>query len=251
MFEDLSLKLKTLENGVLAPWLDNVMNWSPQLRTPTIRTWLKVFGVPSHVWSEDTFRNIVGKCGTLIQLDQDMIAPSSFERGRLQIEIDWQLPIDESLSFGPSNVDIRSGCKEKVMEDVLPRTPDYVCRSKGIQAGQGDLDGLNDVAGSGRDFSLFADIVVANSLEPSSKGAARMLTVYGKDNWGTSDTDAIEDMQIADNNEVIDRLEGNLDGPRTELPRAGKAVTIEYDGVPHRVRHMSELLPLNKRGRDA
>ncbi|KAK8512038.1 hypothetical protein V6N11_063212 [Hibiscus sabdariffa] len=36
--------------------------------------------------------------------------------------------------------------------------------------------------------------------------------------------------------------EGSLDGPRSEIPRAGKVQLIEHNGEPRRVRQVSEVM---------
>ncbi|KAL4295366.1 hypothetical protein GQ457_12G017090 [Hibiscus cannabinus] len=89
MFADAEKRRSVIENGCLDPWLENLMDWSPEFRLPNRRVWLSVWGVPIHAWSTETFKNIAGLWGELVQVDVETLVPSTFERCRFQVETDW------------------------------------------------------------------------------------------------------------------------------------------------------------------
>ncbi|KAK8632596.1 hypothetical protein V6N13_072986 [Hibiscus sabdariffa] len=60
------------------------------------QAWLSVSGLLMHVWSDDTFNNIVNLWGNLTRVDAEMLSPS-FERAKFQIETGRINHIDEEL----------------------------------------------------------------------------------------------------------------------------------------------------------
>ncbi|KAK8676309.1 hypothetical protein V6N13_034360 [Hibiscus sabdariffa] len=99
MFESAEIRTKILNEKSLNPWLDNVMVWHPSLQIMTRRIWLSIRGISIHAWSEATFRNIATRWRILVDIDQDSLAPSSFETCRIQIETDWNSYIDEKFNL--------------------------------------------------------------------------------------------------------------------------------------------------------
>ncbi|KAK9002979.1 hypothetical protein V6N11_060553 [Hibiscus sabdariffa] len=97
MFESPETRTKILEEKSLDQWLENVMVWQPTLQITTRRIWLSIQGIPIHAWPENTFRSIAAKWGVLVEIDQDIVAPSSFETCRIQIETDWNSHNDENF----------------------------------------------------------------------------------------------------------------------------------------------------------
>ncbi|KAK8488191.1 hypothetical protein V6N12_044875 [Hibiscus sabdariffa] len=70
----------------------------------TRRIWLSIRGILIHAWSEATFRNITPRWGILVEIDQDSLAPSSFETCCIQIETDWNSHIDEKFNLEVDSV---------------------------------------------------------------------------------------------------------------------------------------------------
>ncbi|KAK8498272.1 hypothetical protein V6N11_024204 [Hibiscus sabdariffa] len=99
MFSDAEKRRSVIENGCLDPWLENLMDWSPEFRLPNRRVWLSAWGVPIHAWSTKTFKNIAALWGELVQVDVETLAPSTFERCRFQVETDWNQQINESIEL--------------------------------------------------------------------------------------------------------------------------------------------------------
>ncbi|KAL4296849.1 hypothetical protein GQ457_12G019510 [Hibiscus cannabinus] len=99
MFADTEKRRSVIENGCLDPWLENLTDWSSEFRLPNRRVWLSVLGVPIHAWSTETFKNIVGLWGELVQVDVETLVPSTFERCRFQVEIDWNQQINKSIEL--------------------------------------------------------------------------------------------------------------------------------------------------------
>ncbi|KAL4346648.1 hypothetical protein GQ457_17G018690 [Hibiscus cannabinus] len=59
----------------------------------------KLWGVPIHAWSTETFKNIAGLWGELVQVDVETLVPSTFERCHFQVETDWNQQINESIEL--------------------------------------------------------------------------------------------------------------------------------------------------------
>ncbi|KAK9006962.1 hypothetical protein V6N11_019292 [Hibiscus sabdariffa] len=78
--------------------------WHPSLQIMTRRIWLSIRGILIHAWSEATFRNITPRWGILVEIDQDSLAPSSFETCCIQIETDWNSHIDEKFNLEVDSV---------------------------------------------------------------------------------------------------------------------------------------------------
>ncbi|KAK8697444.1 hypothetical protein V6N13_113592 [Hibiscus sabdariffa] len=62
---------------------------------PNRRAWFSVSGLPVHVWSKETFSNMVNLWGKLAMVDTETLSP--FEYARFQVET-WMISyIDEEL----------------------------------------------------------------------------------------------------------------------------------------------------------
>jgi len=50
-----------------------VQNWMPHFIGKQRRTWLKLYGVPLHIWEESVFKKIGGRLGELLDFDGDLL----------------------------------------------------------------------------------------------------------------------------------------------------------------------------------
>lgn len=69
-------------------WANNflyVQKWLPHLIGKKRRTWVKLYGVPLHVWDESFFKIFAGKIGVFIDFDSDTADKKRFDVARLLI----------------------------------------------------------------------------------------------------------------------------------------------------------------------
>ncbi|KAL7206344.1 hypothetical protein ACSBR2_019119 [Camellia fascicularis] len=67
-------------------WCDSVQEWGEGRYVEQERcVWLCCFGIPINLWSVSTFRSIATQWGTMVQLEEDVNNPQSFQQGRVRV----------------------------------------------------------------------------------------------------------------------------------------------------------------------
>ncbi|MCI39732.1 DUF4283 domain protein, partial [Trifolium medium] len=52
-------------------WFVKIREWSPNEVSAERVAWIRIFGIPVHVWKEDFFKMIVEPFGELLVMDED------------------------------------------------------------------------------------------------------------------------------------------------------------------------------------
>ncbi|KAK8502993.1 hypothetical protein V6N12_067671 [Hibiscus sabdariffa] len=79
---------------------DHVFDWNEaESALVNHRVWISVFGVPIHVWASETFERLVAYWGSVIQVVEKTVEPSSFEKGNVLIETTSMDRIEECLEL--------------------------------------------------------------------------------------------------------------------------------------------------------
>ncbi|WJX65781.1 hypothetical protein P8452_50404 [Trifolium repens] len=74
-----------------------VSPWTPSCFADRRETWVKVFGVPLHVWGETLFKAIGGVYGEFLDFDNNTAARSKLDVACLKIATDFRGKIDENV----------------------------------------------------------------------------------------------------------------------------------------------------------
>lgn len=69
-------------------WIGGFHKWSPSLGTKEPRSllcsfWIRLRGLPLHLWNEDSFHYIANKCGGLRQIDESSLSRTGFRWARI------------------------------------------------------------------------------------------------------------------------------------------------------------------------
>ncbi|KAL4308290.1 hypothetical protein GQ457_01G017350 [Hibiscus cannabinus] len=80
---------------VWSTWFSRLEVWTPGVTHESRRAWLSNSGLPIHLWSDGTFRNIAGHWGSYLLVDAATEEPFSFERARVLIVTSFPGRIDE------------------------------------------------------------------------------------------------------------------------------------------------------------
>ncbi|KAK8713373.1 hypothetical protein V6N13_148593 [Hibiscus sabdariffa] len=100
IFDDVEVRSHVLERDVLWIWFDRVVKWSEaESAMLNRRVWVSVFGVPIHVWMSDTFEQLVSHWGSVIQVAEETVEPSSFDKGRVLIETKFLERIEKCVEL--------------------------------------------------------------------------------------------------------------------------------------------------------
>ncbi|KAI3719305.1 hypothetical protein L6452_20201 [Arctium lappa] len=147
---------ETMENITSNPnhgirnWLKKLKSWDELYRPANRLTWINVFGILIHAWTEKAFGNIVGSWGRIMSMENCSIeATSSFETDRVLILTDKTSPIDIVVPIAinrriyqrihsecPSSSDYESDCGDagmKIPEDVRCHINEAVGSSNSVQ----------------------------------------------------------------------------------------------------------------------
>lgn len=71
--------------------------WSPNLVARSSKVWIKVWGVPLHVWNEKFFKRIGSKFGTFVEFDEDTIEIIFFDVARILVSTKRMSLVEEHL----------------------------------------------------------------------------------------------------------------------------------------------------------
>ncbi|KAL4351562.1 hypothetical protein GQ457_06G013110 [Hibiscus cannabinus] len=94
-FPDVNSRQRLLSQDVLSTWFGRLEEWSASAEYAFQRAWLSISGLPIHLWSEGSFRNIAGLWGKYLRVDAATEEPTSFERAHILIETSLRGRIDE------------------------------------------------------------------------------------------------------------------------------------------------------------
>ncbi|MCH81328.1 RNA recognition motif, partial [Trifolium medium] len=78
-------------------YFKEVTAWSPSCYADRRDTWVKVFGIPLHVWGENLFKVLGGKYGDFLDFDEATASRSRLDVARIKIATSFRGCIDESL----------------------------------------------------------------------------------------------------------------------------------------------------------
>ncbi|MCH92168.1 DUF4283 domain protein, partial [Trifolium medium] len=84
-----------------ADWLTyyfkEVRPWSPSSFADRRETWVKVYGIPLHVWGESLFKAIGKKYGEFIDFDNNTASRAKLDVARIKISTNFRGSIDDPL----------------------------------------------------------------------------------------------------------------------------------------------------------
>lgn len=75
----------------------SVKKWSPQCVAGKRRLWLKVFGIPLHVWDEELFKAIGNFFSEFLDFDEDIIGRRRLDFARINVRTSRRGLIDEEI----------------------------------------------------------------------------------------------------------------------------------------------------------
>ncbi|WJX49457.1 hypothetical protein P8452_35891 [Trifolium repens] len=81
----------------IAYYFREVFPWSPSCFADRRDTWVKVYGIPLHVWGENLFKVIGGKYGEFVDFDNNTASRAKLDITRLKISTSFRGMIDDSV----------------------------------------------------------------------------------------------------------------------------------------------------------
>jgi hypothetical protein len=78
-------------------YFSKVIPWSPACFANRRETWVKVFGIPLHVWGERLFKAIGGVYGEFLDFDNDTASKAKLDVACLKLATDFRGKIDETV----------------------------------------------------------------------------------------------------------------------------------------------------------
>jgi hypothetical protein len=78
-------------------WFLSLTPWRPNLRPRGKRIWVRLFGVPLHIWSWEGFKKIIWRYRTLLNLDPETLEQSRFDVARALITVTFWEMVDEII----------------------------------------------------------------------------------------------------------------------------------------------------------
>ncbi|KAK8564600.1 hypothetical protein V6N12_036720 [Hibiscus sabdariffa] len=73
--------------------------WSEDMTSCSRRAWLVCYGIPVHVWSVETLKNIASCWGELISVDKGTVEPTSLSKATFQIITSSHNRINEEIEL--------------------------------------------------------------------------------------------------------------------------------------------------------
>ncbi|KAK2359679.1 zinc finger CCCH domain-containing protein [Trifolium repens] len=80
-------------------WFSTVKPWRPDILPKGRRIWVRLFGVPLHIWSFEGFKKIIWRYGNLLKLDPDTMEQSRLDVARAQIAVTYWEMVDEVIEI--------------------------------------------------------------------------------------------------------------------------------------------------------
>jgi len=103
----------------------NIKKLLPHLTGKQRRTWLKLYGVPLHIWEESVFKKIGGRIGEFLDFDVDTAERKRFDVARILISTyrwgfidDWVRVDVMGASYNIWVVEETTGNAEKGLEEL-------------------------------------------------------------------------------------------------------------------------------------
>ncbi|WJX20200.1 hypothetical protein P8452_09784 [Trifolium repens] len=78
-------------------WFLSLTPWRPMIRPRGRRIWVRLFGVPLHIWSWEGFKKLIWRYGTLLNLDPETLDQSRFDVARALITVNYWEMVDEII----------------------------------------------------------------------------------------------------------------------------------------------------------
>ncbi|MCI33631.1 DUF4283 domain protein, partial [Trifolium medium] len=73
-------------------WFSTVKPWRPDILPNGRRIWVRLFGVPLHIWGWDGFNSLIWRFGRLLNLDPETSNQTRFDVARAQVAItQWEM----------------------------------------------------------------------------------------------------------------------------------------------------------------
>ncbi|MCH84313.1 hypothetical protein A2U01_0005144, partial [Trifolium medium] len=143
-------------------WFSKIQPWRPDILPKGRRIWVRLFGVPLHIWNWEGFEKIIWRFGKLQNLDPETLNQTRFDVARAHIQISsWEM-VDEVIEI-------------KVNEEI------FIIRMVEERFGSIDL-GLNKTAASAK--------VGGGSDDGSAPNRAHGGSVLGVDEgWSEANSD--------------------------------------------------------------
>ncbi|KAK2381717.1 hypothetical protein QL285_069304 [Trifolium repens] len=98
-------------------WFLSLTPWRPDIRPRGRRMWVRLFGVPLHIWSWEGFKKIIWRYGKLLNLDPETLEQSRFDVARALIAVSYWEMVDEVIEVKVNDevfiirmIEERSGC---------------------------------------------------------------------------------------------------------------------------------------------
>jgi hypothetical protein len=78
-------------------WFSTLKPWRPDILPKGRRIWVRLFGVPLHIWSLEGFKKIIWRYGKLLKLDPETMEQSRLDVDRAQIAVTYWEMVDEVI----------------------------------------------------------------------------------------------------------------------------------------------------------
>jgi hypothetical protein len=78
-------------------WFSTVKPWRPDILPKGRRIWVRLFGVPLHIWSLEGFKKIIWRYGNLLKLDPETMEQSRLDVAKAQIVVTYWEMVDEVI----------------------------------------------------------------------------------------------------------------------------------------------------------
>jgi hypothetical protein len=78
-------------------WFLSLTPWRPDIRPRGRRIWVRLFGVPLHIWSWEGFKKIIWRYGKLLNLDPKTLEQLRFDVARALIAVSYWEMVDEVI----------------------------------------------------------------------------------------------------------------------------------------------------------
>jgi hypothetical protein len=80
-------------------WFTTLKPWRPDILPKGRRIWVRLFGVPLHIWSLEGFKKIIWRYGNLLKLDHDTMEQTRLDVARAQIAVTYWEMVDEVIEI--------------------------------------------------------------------------------------------------------------------------------------------------------
>jgi hypothetical protein len=230
-------------------YFNKVTPWSPSSFASSREVWVKVYGIPLHVWGENLFKAIGSRYGEFIDFDNNTASRAKLDVARIKMATGFCGEIDDALKIMALGVEYSLRVvEEKGMEQVFMHgdrsaeqegswveshnAPVEVMAEDGDGSGgsteEGDEDDDVDLSHGQHQASTLSkkvDGVVTLAEEGKCQTSPFVSAGVLEDQFGNGVLYVSEDVRGEEN-------EGVLEGHVCEkVTKSGKGVETEVDGV--------------------